>query len=71
MKKLLFMIINMNLGGTEKALLNMISEIPNNKYEITILMMEKSGDLLNEIPTWINIKEIKNYREIKLLLVKY
>jgi hypothetical protein len=33
-KKVLFMIINMNIGGTEKALLNMINEMPNDKYEI-------------------------------------
>ena len=30
-KKILFMVINMNVGGTEKALLNMISEMSKEK----------------------------------------
>ena len=41
MKKILFMCINMNIGGTEKALLNMVNQIDNNKYEITLVMLEK------------------------------
>lgn len=40
-KKILFMVINMNIGGTEKALLNMVAEIPKDQYEVTILMLEK------------------------------
>ena len=31
MRKIIFMVINMNVGGTEKALLNMISEMPREK----------------------------------------
>ena len=30
-KKILFMVINMNIGGTEKALLTMLSEIDKTK----------------------------------------
>ena len=37
------MIINMNVGGTEKALLNMIAEMPKDQYDVTILMLEKYG----------------------------
>lgn len=42
-KKILFMIINMNVGGTEKALLNMITQMNEDEFDITILMLEKSG----------------------------
>lgn len=42
-KKIIFMVINMNIGGTEKALLNMVAEIPKDKYDITILMLEEKG----------------------------
>lgn len=31
-KKILFMIINMNVGGTEKALLTMLEEIDDEYY---------------------------------------
>ena len=68
MKKLLFMCINMNIGGTEKALLNMIAEIPNDKYEVTILMLERYGGFLNEIPEWVKVKYLNNYSEIKPIL---
>lgn len=67
MKKIVFMLINMNIGGTEKALLNMIEEIPKEKYDITILMLEEYGGLLNDIPAYVNVEYIKGYHNIKKL----
>ncbi|SDC65498.1 Glycosyltransferase involved in cell wall bisynthesis [Bacillus wiedmannii] len=67
-KKILFMVINMNIGGTEKALLNMVAEIPKDKYEVTILMLEKKGDFLNFIPKEVRIEYVKDYEEIQYIL---
>lgn len=64
-QNILFMIINMNIGGTEKALLNMLDEIDNTQYDITILMLEKYGGFLADIPNWINIEYVDEYKEIK------
>ncbi|WP_077214391.1 glycosyltransferase [Bacillus dakarensis] len=64
-KKILFMLINMNIGGTEKALLNMISEMPKEKYDITLLMLEEYGGLLNSIPQGVKVKYLKGYDRIK------
>ena len=69
-KKLLFVCINMNIGGTEKALLNMIAEIPKDKYEVTILMLEQYGGFLSDIPEWVKVKYLENYSEIKSILNK-
>ncbi|PEC53210.1 glycosyl transferase [Bacillus cereus] len=69
-KKILFMIINMNIGGTEKALLNMVAEIPKEKYEVTILMLEKKGDFLNFIPKEVRIEYVKGYEEMQNILNK-
>jgi glycosyltransferase involved in cell wall biosynthesis len=66
--KILFMIINMNIGGTEKALLNMLSEMNENEYEITVLMLEEFGGFLNELPRNIRIEYVKDYDKIKALL---
>ncbi|PGM59107.1 glycosyltransferase [Bacillus sp. AFS053548] len=66
--KILFMIINMNIGGTEKALLNMLSEMHEDKYEITVLMLEEFGGFLNELPSNIRIEYVKDYDKIKALL---
>lgn len=62
------MIINMNVGGTEKALLNMISIMPRQEFEITILVLEKSGGFLNYIPDWVHVKSLKDFHEIKSVI---
>lgn len=68
MKKVLFMCINMNIGGTEKALLTMLNEMDTGKYDITLLMLEKFGGFLNEIPGYVNVKYIDGFRDIKTFI---
>lgn len=65
MKKIIFMLINMNVGGTEKSLLNMIAEMSAEKYDITIIMLEEYGDFLGQIPKNVTIKYVDNYKYIK------
>jgi glycosyltransferase involved in cell wall biosynthesis len=67
-KKIVFMVINMNIGGTEKALLNMINEMPNDRYEITILMLEKYGGFLDAIPNEVRVEYLEDYAAYKHLL---
>lgn len=64
------MLINMNMGGTEKALLTMVSELPIDKYDITILVMEKYGEFLNFIPDGVHVEYLYNYENIKEILNK-
>ena len=65
MKKILFMCINMNIGGTEKALLTMLKEMDSSKYDITLLMLEEYGGFLNEIPSYVKLKYVDEYKIIK------
>ena len=65
MKKILFMCINMNIGGTEKALLTMLNEMDKSKYEITLLMLEEYGGFLNQIPDGIKVMYLKEYKALK------
>ena len=65
MKKILFMCINMNIGGTEKALLTMLNEIDDSKYDITLLMLEEYRGFLNEIPSFVKVKYVDEYKSIK------
>lgn len=65
MKKILFAVINMNIGGVEKALLNMLEEMPQDKYDVTVLMLEEYGGFLDYIPDWVNVKVLDCYEEIK------
>lgn len=69
-KKILFMLINMNIGGTEKSLLSILAELEEKKYDITLLMLEEYGELLNQIPSWVNIKYIDNFKQLKRIIDK-
>ena len=65
MKKILFMCINMNIGGTEKALLTMLNEMDRRKYDITLFMLEEYGGFLNQIPDGIKVIYLKEYKTLK------
>ena len=68
MKSIVFMMINMNVGGTEKALLNLLNNIDRNKYRVTILMLERKGGFLNHIPDWVEVKVVNEYEALRELL---
>lgn len=67
-KRIIFMLINMNVGGTEKALLNMIDEMPKEEYDITILMLEEYGGFLSQIPNDVNVIYVEGYKDMKSIL---
>ena len=52
------MISSMNIGGVEKSLISLLSVIPKEKYDITILTLEKKGGFLDDEATWF--KDIKS-----------
>lgn len=64
------MIINMNVGGTERALLNMIAEMPEEEYDITIFMLENYGGFLDSIPSHVYKKYLNGYQDMKEILHK-
>ncbi|CAM4239072.1 MULTISPECIES: glycosyltransferase [Bacillus cereus group] len=65
MKRVLFMVSSMNIGGVEKSLLSLLSVIPKEKYDVTVLMLEKRGGFLKQLPSWINIEEVTWFENIK------
>lgn len=69
MKKILFMLSSMNVGGTEKALLNLLSVIPQNEYDVTVLLLEKTGGFLNQIPSWVKVEELEGFAQNKGLIL--
>ncbi|MEN1970001.1 glycosyltransferase [Lentibacillus sp. N15] len=66
--KIVFMVINMNVGGTEKSLLNLIATLPEDKYEITIVMLEKCGGFLPFIPKRVHVHYIDEYPKIRRMI---
>lgn len=55
-KKLLIRIGSLRHGGAEKVVATFLKNLPENKYEIDLLLNLYSGKYLAEIPAWINLK---------------
>lgn len=54
-KKILIRIGSLRHGGAEKVLATFLKNLPEDKYEIDLLLNLYSGKYLKEIPDWINI----------------
>ena len=54
-KKILIRIGSLRHGGAEKVLVTFLKNLPQNKYEIDLLLNLYSGKYLPEVPTWINV----------------
>lgn len=69
-KKILFMVSSMNIGGVEKSLLSLLSVMSKDKYDITILTLEKKGGFLDYIPSYIKVVEAAWFKEIKPIIME-
>ena len=54
-KKILIRIGSLRHGGAEKVLVTFLKNLPQDRYEIDLLLNLYSGKYLNEIPSWINV----------------
>lgn len=54
MKKILIINNNLNIGGIQKSLINLLKVISNN-YEVTLLLFSKTGELLKDVPNNVNV----------------
>lgn len=66
MKKINILIIglSLNVGGAEKSLVNLLNLIDYKKYNVDLLLFQKSGIFMKQIPKEVNIIENK---EIEIL----
>nr|WP_236619606.1 glycosyltransferase [Bacillus sp. 1NLA3E] len=69
-KKVLFMLSSINIGGVEKSLLSLLSVIPKEKYDITILVLEKKGGFLEYIPNWVKMEETAWFKDVKPIIMQ-
>ena len=63
------MVSSMNIGGVEKSLLSLLAVIPEEKYEITILTLDKKGGFLEYIPNNVKLIEAEWFKYIKPLIM--
>lgn len=55
MKKILITGYNLDIGGIETSLLNLLKKLDLNKYEITLVLEKKEGIFLEQIPQGIKV----------------
>lgn len=72
MKKILITAYNLDIGGIETALINLLKKLDLNKYQITLVLEKKEGIFVNQVPSGIEVIDYnlcysKNiiYRKIK------
>lgn len=65
MKKIIFGITSLTLGGAERVLIDVANELCN-RYDITIFTIYGNGDLENELNSNIKIKTLYNKRYSEL-----
>ncbi len=70
MKKILFTSNNMDIGGIEKALLSLLKSFDYQKYDITLILQEKRGVFLSEIPKEVKVIEYKISNNKNIILRK-
>ena len=64
-KKLLFMLINMNIGGTERSFLNLLYTLNPDEFDVTLLLLEEKGGYLEDVPSWVNVRILEGYQALK------
>lgn len=56
--KLLFVIDSLNIGGAERSLINLLSYINYNEYEIDLQLFSLEGEFFSSIPKKVNILKL-------------
>ncbi len=55
MKKILFVIPTMRIGGAEKALVSLLKSLDPERVDVDLFLFEHGGPLQKQIPDWVNI----------------
>lgn len=58
-KRLLFTANTLDIGGIEKALINLLNNIDYSKYEVTLVLEKKEGLFLKDLNKNVIVKELK------------
>ena len=57
MKKILFIINSLNVGGAEKSLVSLLNLLPKDRYKIDLFLLKKTGLFIQQVPQSVTISE--------------
>lgn len=61
-QRLVFVLPSLDVGGAEKVTLSVIRQMNPKDYEITLVVLNEDGPLVNEVPDSVTIISIKRQR---------
>ena len=59
-KKIAIVHDRMNIGGTEKVMINMLKSFDYGKYDVTLWLLKDDGGLQKDIPSAVNVRLFSN-----------
>lgn len=69
MKTILIVSLGMEIGGAERSLLTLLSELNYSKVKVDLFLLHKKGDLLKYVPKEVNVlKENQYYSQLAIPL---
>ena len=68
MKKILFIMFDLNIGGAERVLIDTLNAFDYDKYEVTLLLVNKEGSFIEELDKRVKIKWLFNHVSSTLLI---
>lgn len=67
MKKILISSFDLEIGGVERSLINMLNSFDYENYDVDLMLYSHTGDFMNLIPDKVNLlKESEDYRTIRM-----
>lgn len=61
MRKILFTLHRMDVGGVEKAFLGMLESLPHEDLEVHVAFLAPEGGFMKYLPSWVHIHPIAPY----------
>lgn len=61
MKKLVVLMPNLKMGGAQRSLLYMLTELDKSKIDVVLILFDKEGELISELPDGIKTLYFENY----------
>lgn len=55
MKKILFVIHSLGFGGAERSLVNLLNELPPDRYQADLLFFQQKEGFASQLPAWVNV----------------
>ena len=57
MKKILFVMHTLGFGGAERALVNLLCELPQERFAVDVLLFQRKGALMAQLLSWVRVLE--------------